>query len=177
MRPTQLVLAFALAVGLGGASARVESSAPAFRPHHEPLPEAISGVEKQLSSKPIDRPIAQETALAVRGGVENTLGNAVAGAVAMALMEKGVKEGFKAKGITFPAQLGACLILFVSLLLTEAVNPGLAESIFVALSPGAAFLTKWLPVFFVPGLAMLPLAPPIGSGVEVSQRFSRLPTW
>ena len=35
------------------------------------------------------------------------------------------------------------------------------------LQPGANLLTKWLPVMFVPGLAMLPLAPSIGSAVDI----------
>jgi len=107
----------------------------------------------------------------VRGGavvvVENTAANAVGGAIAMALIEKGVKEAFKAAGIQFPSQLGACIVLFAFLLATEAANPDLANTIFGALSPGSALLAKWLPVFFVPGLAMLPLAPPVGDATEV----------
>jgi hypothetical protein len=37
------------------------------------------------------------------------------------------------------------------------------------LTPGAGWLAKFLPVFFVPGLAMLPVAPSVGSFVEVSR--------
>ena len=118
------------------------------------------------------------TLASVRGGdilgMDNALLSSIAGALVMACFEKIVKFGFAKGDIKFPSQLGACIILFVSLLLTELVNPDLANSIFLALSPGAAFLAKWLPVFFVPGLAMLPLAPPIGSGMEVRITFIEL---
>jgi len=41
------------------------------------------------------------------------------------------------------------------------------DAVFEYLTPGANLLAKWLPVFFVPGLAMLPLAPSMGSPVEI----------
>lgn len=105
----------------------------------------------------------------LRGGVvENTLPNALAGSVVMALIEKAVKKLFQVNGIAFPAPLGGCLLLFLTLLVTEQINPELASTLFAALSPGAALLAKWLPVFFVPGLAMLPLAPSVGGPTEVS---------
>jgi len=63
--------------------------------------------------------------------------------------------------------LGGCCILFIVLLLANAVKPGLGDAVFTSLSPGAGLLAKWLPVFFVPGLAMLPNAPSMGSAVEI----------
>lgn len=114
---------------------------------------------------------ASEHALSLRGGVSNTVTNALLGAVVMALIEKGVKELFKTTGVKFPSQLAGCLILFASLLVGEMISPSLARSIFDALSPGAALLAKWLPVFFVPALVMLPLAPSIGNSWEVSKIF------
>jgi len=57
----------------------------------------------------------------------------------------------------------------VFMLAAETVSPGLGDSIFSSLSPGSALLAKWLPVFFVPGLAMLPLATSVGSGLEVAK--------
>lgn len=96
--------------------------------------------------------------------------DAILGAVAMAAVERAVKTAFVANGIAFPAQLAGCLILFFTLLAADLLVPGLGGRAFVALGPGTALLTKWLPVFFVPGLAMLPLAPSVGSGVEVRER-------
>lgn len=75
---------------------------------------------------------------------------------------------FAAKNVAFPAPLGGCLILFALLLLAQTVSPPLGDALFELLTPGANFLTKWMPVFFVPGLAMLPLAPSMGNSLEVS---------
>ena len=106
-------------------------------------------------------------ALSQRGGGEEQK-DAITGVVVMTLIERGVNKIFAAKGIKFPSQLGGCIALFFFLLLADVVSPGLGESVYASLTPGSGLLAKWLPVFFVPGLAMLPLAPSIGSGMEVS---------
>jgi putative effector of murein hydrolase LrgA (UPF0299 family) len=64
--------------------------------------------------------------------------------------------------ISFPSSLAGCGALFTTLLLVP-----FGESMFKALSPGAALLAKWLPVFFVPSLVTLPLADGLGSASEV----------
>ena len=149
----------------------VEGATPtekaAFRPRSQISSRAADRTD--LSARRIIRKATpvKHTALSLRGGVADTLANAFAGSLVMALIEKGVKEFFKAADIKFPAQLAACLFLFAFLLTTEIVMPDLANSIFAALTPGAALLAKWLPVFFVPALAMLPLSPPIGNSFEV----------
>lgn len=43
------------------------------------------------------------------------------------------------------------------------------DSVYSILSPGAAVLAKWLPVFFVPSLVTLPLAQSMGSGWELAK--------
>lgn len=53
------------------------------------------------------------------------------------------------------------------MVILEAIKPGLGDGIFTTLTPGSNMLAKWLPVFFVPGLALLPLAPSMGSPVEI----------
>ena len=93
--------------------------------------------------------------------------DAAVGTVALTLIERAVNKLFLHFGIKFPAQLGGCGILFFFLVIADAVAPGSGTAIFKALTPGTTLLTKWLPVFFVPGLAMLPLAPSVGSGLEV----------
>lgn len=77
------------------------------------------------------------------------------------------RQLFIAFNISFPSQLGGCCIFFLTLLFLENIIPGLGDYIFTLTSPGAKLLMKWLPVFFVPGLAMLPFAPSIGSRIEV----------
>jgi hypothetical protein len=144
------------------AAHRVEPSA-VFRPHSRSS--SLKVLPQTVPTTIGGRP---EEALALRGGVANTLPNAFVASIVMALIEKGVKEGLKAANVKFPAQLGGCIFLFSFMMLAEKINPELGNAIFEALSPGAGILAKWLPVFFVPGLALLPLSPKIGTSVDVS---------
>jgi hypothetical protein len=114
--------------------------------------------------------LSSQKSLSVRGGVANTYPNAIAGAAVFAVIENVVKRSLKAANLNFPAQLASCIFVFAFLLLTEAVSPELANGMFSALTPGAGLLAKWLPVFFVPALVMLPLSPSIGSSFEVRNR-------
>ena len=91
----------------------------------------------------------------------------LSGALVFVLLDKLFRSYFTAKKLAFPSQLGGCIILLTSLITAEVLKPGLGEMVFQALSPGAGWLAKWLPVFFVPGLAGLPLAPSIGDSLEV----------
>jgi hypothetical protein len=129
---------------------------------------AAAGKEVGPANSQLQQRLQSNPASSLRGGVvANTVSNAVAGAVALALIEKLVKQGLKSARIDFPGQLAACMALFASLLAIEVVSPSVANSIFNLLTPGSALLAKWLPVFFVPGLVLLPLSKPIGGGVEV----------
>jgi hypothetical protein len=104
----------------------------------------------------------------VRGGSpSNGLPNALAGAVFFAAIEKAVKIGLKAANVQYPAQLGACIALFAFMCLTDVVAPSVASQLFASLSPGASLLAKWFPIFFIPGLVLLPLSPPIGGSIDV----------
>jgi len=95
------------------------------------------------------------------------LNDAVTGTVVLTLIERIINKFFVDAGVKFPAQLGGCGLLFAFLVLSNAVVPGFGDAIFEYLTPATTLLTKWLAVFFVPGLAMLPLAPSVGSGLEV----------
>ena len=104
-----------------------------------------------------------------RGGQVLIQDKAIVGAGAFLVMDTIVRKAFRASNIAIPPQLGGCIMLFSLMIILEIIMPGLGDGIFNALAPGAALLTKWLPVFFVPGLAMLPLAPSIGSAVDVRE--------
>jgi len=91
----------------------------------------------------------------------------IAGATIFILLDVLFRKAFALKKISFPSQLGGCCIFFAMMVVAEFIFPGSGESIFRALSPGAGLLAKGLPVFFVPGLAMLPLAPSLGSSIEI----------
>jgi len=97
------------------------------------------------------------------------LNDAVTGTIVLTLIERIVNKFFVQAGVKFPAQLGGCGLLFAFLVIAEAAVPGVGNSIYEYLTPGTTLLTKWLPVFFVPGLAMLPLAPSVGSGLEIAK--------
>lgn len=112
----------------------------------------------------------QQTPKMIRGGAfDPTLNKALAGAATFAVIEQVVKKGLKAANLKYPAGLGACILLFSGLCIADLAVPETASAIFDMLSPGAAILAKWFPVFFVPGLALLPLSPSIGGTMDVSE--------
>jgi len=78
---------------------------------------------------------------------------------------------FQKYAISFPSSLAGCGFLFATLLGLNALNKRWGDGLFEVLNPGAAVLAKWLPVFFVPNLVTLPLAPSLGDAVEVSAAF------
>jgi uncharacterized membrane protein YeaQ/YmgE (transglycosylase-associated protein family) len=119
-------------------------------------------------------PPGHSSALVQRGGggggsftIDRGLVQALAGTVVLAAIEQATKAGLKAINVQYPAQLGACILLFVTLCVLDLVAPAAASSVFAFLSPGAALLAKWFPIFFVPGLAMLPLSPSMGGTIDV----------
>lgn len=123
--------------------------------------------EKKISPKAVAKKVTPKAASssASSGHME-----AIVGSLAMIGLEQGVKKIFAKQGIKFPTSLGGCIVLFFGLLVLDLFVPGSGKSLYEALGPATALLTKWLPVFFVPGLAMLPLAPSVGSGLEVSKK-------
>jgi hypothetical protein len=118
----------------------------------------------ETSTRTSDRRIARG------GAVDNTLSNAVMGAIAFAAIEALTKRLLSVTNVKFPSSLGACLCLFFFLLVAESMNADFANAIFAGLTPGAGLLAKWLPVFFVPGLVLLPISPSVPSSFEVRRR-------
>ena len=90
------------------------------------------------------------------------------------IMDLVLRKVFHLTQIPFPSQLAGCILLFVTMVLLDwlpfahtTTGTGAGEALFRVLSPGATLITKWLPVFFVPGLAGVPLAPSMGAPIEV----------
>jgi putative effector of murein hydrolase len=118
-------------------------------------------------------------ALSLRGGEGNTNvdvpnANELAGAAFFTALQVLLNKVFVSNGIKFPAMLGCTISVFTVLVLAEILSPGLGERGFELLTPGTNILSKWLPVMFVPGLAMLPLAPSIGSPVDALKVLSMI---
>ena len=125
---------------------------------------------KNIKSRqtPVQLDTLEETTKSIRGGAAGPqITQALLGIAFMAMVESGLKKFFAMTKINFPSQLGGCMVLFFFAVLAQAIAPGSGDAIQAFLDPGCALLNKWLPAFFVPGLAMLPLAPSIGSGLEV----------
>jgi len=73
-----------------------------------------------------------------------------------------VRRLFNKLGIAFPSSLGGCGMLLVTMLTLP-----IGDVLFKGLQPGATLLAKWLPLFFVPSLIMLPLADSVGPWSDV----------
>jgi len=94
----------------------------------------------------------------------NKMIKAVFSTVSLVLLDVLARALCKRLQITFPSSLAACGALLVGLL----ILPG-GETLYSKLAPGSAVLAKWLPVFFVPSLVTLPLAPSLGSSADVAK--------
>merc|ERR1712151_127375 len=87
-----------------------------------------------------------------------------------------LRKIFQAKGITFPSMMGECVLIFSALVALETVFKGTGDQIFNYLTPSSDALVRWLPVFFVPGMAMLPLSPiNFGNAVDVLKILGMIP--
>lgn len=132
------------------------------RSHHLYRPSLDTVQNQEISSNEV----------LVRGGnTEPPMFNTqnMLGATFFIIFDIVIRRVLTAKNIAFPSMMAGCLFLFGGLLLAEFVYKGLGDAIFVLLTPGSVLLSKWLPIFFVPGLALLPLAPKFGSAAEVGK--------
>ena len=137
-----------------------------------PKPTAKSGLFDRPSS-PSFRP---GTSLSANGNGDNSSAatrkeiiQKVSSTSLLVAMDVAIRRLFQAKSIAFPSSLAGCGILFASLLSLHAAKTEWGDSIYSLLSPGAAVLAKWLPVFFVPSLVTLPLAQSMGNGWELAK--------
>lgn len=84
-------------------------------------------------------------------------------------LEAAAVRALRQCGIQFPGSLAAMLFLLSTITLLRVLRlTGAAERVRALFSPAAAFLTRWLAVFFVPNLVMLPLAPRL-PGADVAK--------
>ena len=75
-----------------------------------------------------------------------------------------IKNLFKAKGISFPSSLGGCCFLAATLLAAP-----FHQKLYRILNPGAKLMQKFMMVFLVPNLIILPLCGGNYSALEVSK--------
>lgn len=112
-------------------------------------------------------PNASATTAAGSGGGGALLRHSVTTVGSLALtisLEQAAARFLRANSIQFPGSLCAMLVLLGSITLLRVLRLSkAAEGLRALFTPATAFLTRWLAVFFVPNLVMLPLAPKLPS--------------
>lgn len=82
-----------------------------------------------------------------------------------------LKNVFEANAIRFPSALFGMIALFALLNLVSVVNEGAAARVEAFFVPANLFIQRWLPLFYVPSLVVVPLAVkdiPAAAGVKIS---------
>ncbi|GLJ46637.1 hypothetical protein SUGI_0982720 [Cryptomeria japonica] len=76
----------------------------------------------------------------------------------MLAMDKVLKKGFEAAAIKFPSALFGMFCIFSVLTVVDLVRPAAAMALVDLFEPATTFIQRWLPLFYVPSLVVLPLA-------------------
>lgn len=85
-------------------------------------------------------------------------------------MDKYLKKAFVAAAIKFPSALFGMFCTFTILLVLDSTIPAAATTLEKFFEPALLFIQRWLPLFYVPSLVVLPLAVqdiPAASGVKI----------
>ncbi|KAJ4952135.1 hypothetical protein NE237_028967 [Protea cynaroides] len=85
-------------------------------------------------------------------------------------MDNFLKRAFVAAAIKFPSALFGMFCVFSILMILDFVVPSAATSLVNFFEPANMFIQRWLPLFYVPSLVVLPLAVkdiPAASGVKI----------
>ncbi|KAL5728478.1 Plastidal glycolate/glycerate translocator 1 [Ranunculus cassubicifolius] len=85
-------------------------------------------------------------------------------------MDKYLKQVFVAAAIKFPSALFGMFSVFSVLIILDTLVPSAATSLINFFEPAILFIQRWLPLFYVPSLVVLPLAVkdiPTASGIKI----------
>lgn len=85
-------------------------------------------------------------------------------------MEKFLKKAFVAAAIKFPSALFGMFCIFAVLVILDSTVPAAAKNLMNFFEPALLFIQRWLPLFYVPSLVVLPLAVkdiPAASGLKI----------
>lgn len=85
-------------------------------------------------------------------------------------MDKLLKKAFVAAAIKFPSALFGMFCIFTILVILDSTVPAAAKSLINFFQPALLFIQRWLPLFYVPSLVVLPLAVkdiPAASGLKI----------
>ncbi|KAE8779096.1 putative protein ywbG [Hordeum vulgare] len=113
-----------------------------------------------------------DAAAAAAGGLPSVVGIAHL-AVSLGIVlatDKYLKQAFVAASIKFPSALFGMFCIFSVLVVLDTVAPALAKGFMDFFEPATLFIQRWLPLFYVPSLVVLPLAVrdvPAASGLKI----------
>lgn len=84
--------------------------------------------------------------------------------------DKLLKKAFVAAAIKFPSALFGMFCIFMVLIALDSIVPAAAAGLMSFFEPALSFIQRWLPLFYVPSLVVLPLAVkdiPAASGLKI----------
>ncbi|PKA66532.1 Plastidal glycolate/glycerate translocator 1, chloroplastic [Apostasia shenzhenica] len=84
--------------------------------------------------------------------------------------DKLLKHAFAVAAIKFPSALFGMFCVFSVLMVLDSLAPSAAASLMSFFEPATLFIQRWLPLFYVPSLVVLPLAVrdiPAASGLKI----------
>lgn len=85
-------------------------------------------------------------------------------------VDKFLKQAFVAAAIKFPSALFGMFCIFSVLIILDSTVPAAATAFVSFFEPAFMFIQRWLPLFYVPSLVVLPLAVkdiPAASGAKI----------
>lgn len=86
------------------------------------------------------------------------------------VLDKVLKDAFVAASIKFPSALFGMFSIFSILVILDSTVPAAATSLINFFEPALLFIQRWLPLFYVPSLVVLPLSVksiPAASGIKI----------
>lgn len=85
-------------------------------------------------------------------------------------VDKFLKKAFAAAAIKFPSALFGMFCIFSVLVILDSTVPAAAKRVMDFFEPALLFIQRWLPLFYVPSLVVLPLSVkdiPAASGIKI----------
>lgn len=85
-------------------------------------------------------------------------------------VDKLLKQAFVSAAIKFPSALFGMFCIFTILIALDSTVPAAATAVVSFFQPALLFIQRWLPLFYVPSLVVLPLAVkdiPAASGLKI----------
>ncbi|RDY03997.1 Plastidal glycolate/glycerate translocator 1, chloroplastic, partial [Mucuna pruriens] len=111
------------------------------------------------------------------GSTSTSLGQTVFGVLHLVVslglilaVDKFLKKAFVAAAIKFPSALFGMFCIFSVLMILDSTVPSAATALISFFEPAFMFIQRWLPLFYVPSLVVLPLSVkdiPAASGIKI----------